>query len=72
MNKSQFILRLTKEQKAKLVKQAKKQGRSMNGYLVHLIEQDSKIVNIPVFKSDSKEYREHLANWPNSEINIRD
>ena len=57
--KKQVIVRLTETQKEKLEKQAEAQGRSMNSYIVHLIEQDSQIVRIPVISQ--KAYEEYLA-----------
>lgn len=56
--KKQFILRLESEQKEMLAKQAKTQGRSMNSYIVNLIEQDSQIIRMPVISQ--KAYEDYL------------
>jgi len=64
--KKQVIIRLTPEQKARLVKQAAEQGRSMNSYIANLIEQDSQIVRLPVITQ--KAYEEYI----NSPLDPRD
>ena len=63
--KKQMIVRLTETQKEKLEKQAEAQGRSMNSYIVHLIDQDSKMVRIPVLNDrEWKQYQDYVKNFP--------
>ena len=66
--KKQIIVRLTETQKNKLEKQAEAQGRSMNSYIVNLIEQDSKMVRIPVLNNrEWKQYQDYVKNFPVSD-----